>query len=434
MEQNNVRKLMQYLDASPSCYHATENLRQHLLENGYRQLLESESWQLERGGKYVVVRNDSSLIAFRIPEKVTGGFLMAAAHSDSPTMKLRESAEVESAGSLVLSVEPYGSIMYGTWMDRPLSVAGRLVVEEEGRLCTKLVNVDRDLLVIPSLAIHMNRSVNDGLALKPNVDLRPLLGTAGDKGKFRAMLAEAAGVKEESILSMDLYLYPRMKATLIGADEQYVLSPRLDDLQCAFTCAEGFLQAGESGSVPVLCVFNNEEVGSSTLQGANSNYLDYVLQRISRALGRTEEEHQMALAESFLVSADNAHAVHPNYPDRADVNEKVTVNGGVVVKFNANQKYCTDAVSAAVFRRICRMADAPCQTYSNRADMPGGGTLGNIGVTRVSVSAVDVGLPQLAMHASCEVAGTEDTENMVRIMETYFSCELHRSSDGSLSL
>ncbi len=434
MEKSVVGKMLDYLDASPSCFHATENLKQMLLNDGYQLLRESEVWQLQRGGKYVVIRNDSSLIAFRIPTELTGGFVMAAAHSDSPTFKLRETSEVESGGSLVLTTEPYGGAIRAAWMDRPLSVAGRVMTEEDGCLRTRLVNIDRDLLVIPNVAPHLNRTINDGVALKPNVDLRPVIGTADDKGKFRALVAEAAGVKEENILSSELFLYPRMRGTLIGAEEQYVLSPRLDDLQCAFTCTEGFIRAKEGGSVPVLCVFNNEEVGSGTLQGADSNYLGNVLKRISRALGRTEEEHMAALAGSFMVSADNAHAVHPNHTEYADANEKVSINGGVVVKFNANQKYATDAVSAAIFRRICRMVDAPVQTYSNRADMPGGGTLGNISITRVSVPTVDVGLPQWAMHSACEVAGAVDTENMVRIMEFYFSRTLRLDQTGAIQL
>ncbi|MBE6961197.1 MAG: M18 family aminopeptidase [Ruminococcaceae bacterium] len=434
MENTTVRRLMKYLDASPSCYHATENLKKRLLDSGYQLLRESEVWKLQHGGKYVVIRNDSSLIAFRIPAEVTGGFMMAAAHSDFPALKLREATETESGGTLVLTTEPYGGMIFSSWMDRPLSVAGRVMTDEDGCLRTRLVNVDRDLLVIPNVAPHMNRSINDGAALKPNVDLRPVMGTADDKGKLRAMVAEAADVKEEDILSSELFLYPRIRGTLVGAEEQYILSPRLDDLQCAFTCTEGFLRAAESRSIPVLCVFNNEEVGSGTLQGANSDFLGNVLKRISQAMGRTEEAHLAALAESFMVSADNAHAVHPNHPEYADVNEKVTINGGVAVKFNANQKYSTDAVSAAVFRRICRMADAPVQSYSNRADMPGGSTLGNISITRVSVPTVDVGLPQLAMHSACELAGVEDTEHMARIMEIYFSCTLRRAADGGILL
>ena len=434
MKKTTARRLMAYLAASPSCFHAVENLTNELTEKGYTLLREHDAWQLRRGGKYAVVRNDSSLIAFRIPAEVTGGFMMAAAHCDTPTMKLREAAEVESGGSVVLSVEPYGGAIYRTWLDRPLSVAGRVVTEEDGVLRSRTVNVDRDLLVIPSLAIHMNRNVNDGVAVKEHIDMRPLLGDLADKGKLRAMVAASAGVAEESIVSTELFLYPRVSGTLVGAEEQYVLAPRLDDQQCSFTCKEGFLQAKESGSIPVLCVLNNEEVGSRTLQGADSDFLKNTLERISAALGRTPAEHCAALAESFMVSADNAHAVHPNHPEFSDVTEKVMLNGGVVVKYNARQRYSTDAVSSAVFRKLCREADVPVQAYSNRADMAGGSTLGNISISKVSVPTVDVGLPQLAMHSACELAGVEDTAGMIRVMEHYFSCTLFRDADGGLCL
>ncbi len=433
-EKTTAYRLMDYLNASPSCYHAVETMKAELAECGYEVLHEHDAWQLRRGGKYVVVRNNSSLIAFRIPAEVKGGFMMAAAHSDSPTMKLREAAEVEAAGSLVVSVEPYGGAIYQSWLDRPLSVAGRVVTEENGKLRTRLVNVDRDLLVIPSVAIHMNRNVNEGVPLKANTDLRPLLGDLADKGKLRAMVAEAAGVEAESILTTELFLYPRICGTLVGAEEQYILAPRMDDLQSAFTCKEGFLQAEEGGSIPVLCVLNNEEVGSRTLQGADSDFLKHTLERVSEALGYTPAEHRAMLASSFVVSADNAHAVHPNHPEYADVNEKVHINGGIVVKHHANQKYATDAVSSAVFRRICRMADVPVQSFSNRADLPGGSTLGNVGIAQVSVATVDVGLPQLAMHSACELAGVADTEYMIRAMKVFFAQTLCRDAEDGITL
>ena len=434
MEKTTARRLLGYLDASPSCYHAVENLKKELTEQGYCFLREAESWQLKPGGKYAVVREDASLIAFRVPAGEPAGFLMAAAHSDSPAMKLRENAEVESAGSLVLSVEPYGSAVYHSWLNRPLSVAGRIVTEENGCLRTRLVNVERDLLVIPSVAIHMDRTVNDGVALKPNVDMRPLLGDLADKGKLQALVAETAGVPAESILSAELFLYPRISGTLVGMEEQYVFSPRLDDLQCVFACKEGFLQAEEGGSIPVLCVLDNEEVGSNTVRGADGDFLQNTLMRISEALGRTPAQHYQALAESFMVSADNAHAVHPNHPEYADTNEKVRLNGGVVVKHNAQQIYATDAIAGAVFRKVCRLAEVPVQDYSNRADLRGGGTLGNISTSHVSVPTVDVGLPQLAMHTTCELAGVKDTEYMIRAMRAYFSRTLRRGEDGTVQL
>ena len=432
MEQEVTRRLLDFLDASPSCYHAVDNLARRLEAEGYERLREVEPWTLRTGGKYYVVRGDSSLAAFRVPGGVPAGFMLAAAHSDSPTYKVREEAEVLSAGNCVrLAVEPYGGMIARSWLDRPLSVAGRLVVRREGGIATQLVNVDRDLLVIPSVAIHLDREVNQGTALKANTDLLPLLGCGTERGRFRALLAEAAGVPEEDILSTELFLYPRAAAVLLGAEGEFVASPRLDDLQCVFGCLEGFLAAKEGGSVPVLCVFNNEEVGSGTRQGADSTFLTDVLERISTALGR---DWRLMAVNSFLVSADNAHAVHPAHPELSDGAERPVLNGGVVLKYNAGQKYTTDAVSGAVFREVCRAADVPVQRYSNRADLPGGSTLGNISSAHLSIPSVDIGLPQLAMHAAYEVAGSRDTALLVRAMAEYFSRSFRYLPDGSIQL
>ena len=432
MEQEVTRRLLDFLDASPSCYHAVDNLARRLEAEGYERLREVEPWTLRTGGKYYVVRGDSSLAAFRVPGGVPAGFMLAAAHSDSPTYKVREEAEVLSAGNCVrLAVEPYGGMIARSWLDRPLSVAGRLVVRREGGIATQLVNVDRDLLVIPSVAIHLDREVNQGTALKANTDLLPLLGCGTERERFRALLAEAAGVPEEDILSTELFLYPRAAAVLLGAEGEFVASPRLDDLQCVFGCLEGFLAAKEGGSVPVLCVFNNEEVGSGTRQGADSTFLTDVLERISTALGR---DWRLMAVNSFLVSADNAHAVHPAHPELSDGAERPVLNGGVVLKYNAGQKYTTDAVSGAVFREVCRAADVPVQRYSNRADLPGGSTLGNISSAHLSIPSVDIGLPQLAMHAAYEVAGSRDTALLVRAMAEYFSRSFRYLPDGSIQL
>ena len=432
MEQEVTRRLLDFLDASPSCYHAVDNLARRLEAEGYERLREAELWTLCAGGKYYVVRGDSSLAAFRVPGGVPAGFMLAAAHSDSPTYKVREEAEVLSAGNCVrLAVEPYGGMIARSWLDRPLSVAGRLVVRREGGIATQLVNVDRDLLVIPSVAIHLDREVNQGTALKANTDLLPLLGCGTERGRFRALLAEAAGVPKEDILSTELFLYPRAAAVLLGAEGEFVASPRLDDLQCVFGCLEGFLAAKEGGSVPVLCVFNNEEVGSGTRQGADSTFLTDVLERISTALGR---DWRLMAVNSFLVSADNAHAVHPAHPELSDGAERPVLNGGVVLKYNAGQKYTTDAVSGAVFREVCRAADVPVQRYSNRADLPGGSTLGNISSAHLSIPSVDIGLPQLAMHAAYEVAGSRDTALLVRAMAEYFSRSFRYLPDGSIQL
>ena len=430
-----VQKLFRFLDESPTCYHAAANAKAALTAAGAVELRESEQWKLEKGTLYVVERGDSALVAFRVPEGPFHGFLMAAAHSDSPTFKVRETAEAASAGNtLRLSVEPYGGGVWRGWLDRPLSVAGRVVIRQGDRLVSRLVNIDRDLLVIPGVAIHMDRSVNKGAELNPAVDLLPLLGCGKEPGAFRKLIAEAAGVREEHLLSTELFLYPRTKAVQTGLNGEFIVSPRLDDLQCVFGCLEGFLAAKPGGSLPVLAVFNNEEVGSNTRQGADSTFLTDVLERIAHGCGLDSEGWKAAVANSFMVSADNAHAIHPAHPEYADKGEFPVLGGGVVIKYNANQRYTTDTVSAAVFQSICRRADVPVQRYSNRADLPGGSTLGNISTAHFSVPTVDIGLPQLAMHSVCETAGAADTAYLIRAMTAYFSASFHYDSDGGILL
>ena len=428
-----VQKLVRFLDESPTCYHAAANVKAALNAAGAVELRESKPWKLEKGTLYVVERGDSALVAFRVPEGPFHGFLMAAAHSDSPTFKVRETAEAASAGNtLRLSVEPYGGGVWRGWLDRPLSVAGRVVIRQGDRLVSRLVNIDRDLLVIPGVAIHMDRSVNKGAELNPAVDLLPLLGCGKEPGAFRKLIAEAAGVREEHLLSTELFLYPRTKAVQTGLNGEFIVSPRLDDLQCVFGCLEGFLAAKPGGSLPVLAVFNNEEVGSNTRQGADSTFLTDVLERIAHGCGLDSEAWKAAIANSFMVSADNAHAIHPAHPEYADKGEFPVLGGGIVIKYNANQRYTTDAVSGAVFQAICQEAGVPVQRYSNRADLPGGSTLGNISTAHLSVPTVDIGLPQLAMHSVCETAGAADTEHLVKAMTAYFSRDFHRDRDGGI--
>ena len=420
-----VQKLFRFLDESPTCYHAAANAKAALTAAGAVELRESEQWKLEKGTLYVVERGDSALVAFRVPEGPFHGFLMAAAHSDSPTFKVRETAEAASAGNtLRLSVEPYGGGVWRGWLDRSLSVAGRVVIRQGDRLVSRLVNIDRDLLVIPGVAIHMDRSVNKGAELNPAVDLLPLMGCGKEPGAFRKLIAEAAGVREEHLLSTELFLYPRTKAVQTGLNGEFIVSPRLDDLQCVFGCLEGFLAAKPGGSLPVLAVFNNEEVGSNTRQGADSTFLTDVLERIAHGCGLDSEGWKAAVANSFMVSADNAHAIHPNHPELADPANAPVMGEGIVIKFNSNMRYCTDAVSAALFRRVCAQAGVAVQTYYNRPDIPGGSTLGCISIGHVSVPTVDIGLPQLAMHSCYETASTADTAALLAAMTRYFSTTL----------
>ena len=432
MYREDVKNLLEFIEKSPSCFHAAANMKQELLEQGYEELQESRRWELREGGKYFVMRNGSSLIAFRIPAKDFTGFHIMASHSDAPTFKVKENPEMVVEGMYTkLNVEKYGGMLCAPWFDRPLSVAGRVMVKEGNRIRTKLVAVDRDLLLIPNLAIHMNREVNDGYKYNAQVDLLPLFGDETAKDGFRKIIAEAAGVEPEDILGNDLFLYNRQKGSIWGAKEEFLSSPKLDDLQCAYASLQGFLRAEEAkDAVPVHCVLDNEEVGSGTKQGAASTFLKDVLTRINRGMGRDEEQYHTALASSFMVSADNAHAVHPNHADKTDPTNRPHVNGGIVIKHSANQKYTTDAVSAAIMRSICENAGVPTQDFLNHSDMPGGSTLGNISNTQVALNTVDIGLAQLAMHSPYETGGVKDTEYLIRMAAQFYGMQLAVTGDG----
>lgn len=419
--QDTVSSLFDFIAASPSAYQTVDTVRRRLIAAGYHELSEGAAWHLLDGEGYFVLRNGSSLLAFR-HQAAAHGFAIVAAHGDSPSYRVKMHAE--SAGTyLRLETEPYGGMIHASWLDRPLSVAGRAVLRTAGGIETRLVDLDEDLLVIPSVAIHMNRSINDSYALNPAVDMLPLYGMAEDVGGFSSRLAEALGCASEEILSHDLFLYNREHGRRVGHGGAFLLAPRLDDLACVYAALEGFLTAAPSSEIPILAVFDNEEVGSETKQGAASTFLADTLTRIADA--RLPE----MLYQSFMVSADNAHAKHPNHPELADADHAPVLGQGIVIKYNANQRYTTDAYSDAFFRRVCETAGVPTQRYCNRADLRGGSTLGSIADTKVSVPTVDIGLPQLAMHAATETAAAADLSAMVRALAAFYSASFVRSGD-----
>ena len=422
-----MEKLQKFLDYAHSTYHAVDYLKKTLQNEGYSQLCEGKKWEIAPGGKYFVTRGGSAIIAFRVPVGAPDGFLMSASHSDRPTFKWKENGILDGKYSR-LSVERYGGMLISTWLDRPLSLAGRVLVETETGVESKLVDIRRDLLLIPNVAIHMNRSANEGYKWNPATDVLPLLGGKESGAKLMPLLEEMAGGK---ILGHDLFLYVRENAKVWGMDQEYISAQAIDDLACAWGCTEGFLAAGESGSVPVLCVFDSEEVGSGSVQGAASDFLEATLQRLCGAMGW---DLKAMLSSSFMVSADNGHALHPNHPEFADPQNAPIVGGGVVLKFNAAQRYTTDGVSGALFKKVCKGADVPVQTYYNRADLPGGSTLGYISLAHVSVLSADIGLPQLAMHSAYETAGVEDAKNLVKAMKAYYSSTLSVPEDGHFEL
>ena len=421
--ENRISALQAFLDASHSVYHAAAYLSKTLEAAGYTRLAEKDAWDLVPGGKYYLIRGGTAVMAFRIPQNAPTGFMLSASHSDRPTFKVKENCEL-SGKYTRMTTEKYGGMLMAPWLDRPLSVAGRVMVATGNGVQAKLVDIDRDLLLIPNVAIHMNRQANEGYKWNPAVDTLPLIGGKDAAGNFARMLEQEAGGE---ILGHDLYLYIRQKSTVWGVEEEYISSAALDDLECAWGCTQGFLKAKESAAIPVLCVFDSEEVGSSSVQGAASNLLEDTLQRICCSLGL---ELPRMLAQSFMVSADNAHAIHPNHPEYADPNNAPVVNGGVVLKFNASQRYCTDGVAAAIFRSVCAKADVPVQTYCNRADIPGGSTLGNISLGHVSIPTADIGLPQLAMHSCYETAGVKDALWLEDAMAAYYGVALENTGEG----
>ena len=422
MYKKTAKKLLKFIQKSPTAFQAVEEMSQRLQKEGFEELKEEKHWNLKPGGDYYVTRNHSAIIAFSIPKKPAWKFHIMASHSDSPALKIKENPEMEVEKAYIkLNVERYGGMLLAPWFDRPLSVAGRLIVRKNGEIQEKLVAVDKDLLVIPNLAIHMNREVNDGYKYNVQKDMLPLYSDYDGKGSFMKLMAAEADVAEEDILGHDLFLYDRTPGTVWGANEEFISAPRLDDIQCAFASLEGFLRGERKESIAVHCVLDNEEVGSTTKQGAASTFLKDTLMRINMGLGRTQEEYLMTLADSFMVSADNAHALHPNHTDKTDPVNRPVLNGGIVIKYNANQKYCTDGVSAAIFKDICDRAEVPYQIFVNRSDMAGGSTLGNISNTQVPMKTVDIGLAQLAMHSVYETTGAKDTESLAKAAAVLFA-------------
>lgn len=424
-----MNDLLTFIDQSPSPFHAVDTLAKTLSAAGYTRLSESSPWHLAPGGKYFVTRNGSSLLAFRIPRADFTGFLFSASHSDAPTFRVKENAEMESPdGYLRLNTEGYGGMLCAPWLDRPLTVAGRALVQKGNTIETRLVYVDRDLLMIPNVAIHMNREANNGYKYDLKCDMVPLLGLGKSKGAFKAAVAQAAACAPADILGWDLVLSPRQKGLIWGMENEFISSPRLDDLQCAYGCFQGFLTAADSDSVPVFALLDNEEVGSRTKQGADSTFLSDLVDRICAALGR---DRAIAVANSFLVSADNAHAVHPNHPEYADPTHRPAMNNGLVIKHGS--RYATDGAAQAVFAALCRKAGVPVQQFFNRSDLAGGGTLGNIANAHVSMNTVDIGLPQLAMHSCFETAGVKDTDYLIQAMAAYYSATF-REENGTFTL
>lgn len=427
--------LVEFLQESVTPFHAAATAESWLRAAGFTRLEEADYWNLEPGKGYYTTRNGSSVVAWRVPDHAIGGWRIVASHSDSPTWKIKTDI-VENDGCRRLSVEGYGGMIMSTWLDRPLTVGGRVIVKTEDGIESRLVCIDRDLLVIPSLAIHFQRDINKGHTFNPQVDMQPLWGPAGSR-TLTDLVAEELGVDTADILDSDLQLVTRQAPTQIGPDGEFFMAPRIDDLECAATTLLGFLDAAaetDSACAPVWAMLDNEEVGSSSRMGAQSSYLRDVLDRIVDAIPHSGQAMHRAMANSFMLSADNAHATHPNFPQKSDPCAPVRLGGGVVLKYNASQKYTTNAVSGAIFRAICEKADVPVQVFTNRADEAGGSTLGNLQSHTLPIPMADIGLAQLAMHSAVETASVADAAAMTKAVAAFYRVHLRALGDGTYTL
>ena len=417
-----MNNLINYLNKSYTAFHAVKNIENLFIENGFQKLEESQKWNILPNTSYYVIRNASSIIAFKTPKDVTNtSFNIVASHSDSPCFKLKPNVEIKDGRNeyTKLNVEPYGGMIAYTWLDRPLGIAGRVFVEEEDGVKELLVNFD-ETVTIPSVAIHLNRK--NEFAPNPQIDLLPLFG--GTKKSFEEVLNKYTNGLET--VSFDLFVYNKEAAYIYGADNEYLASARLDDLECAYTSAKSLIDANPK-NISVCAIFNNEEVGSRSNNGAASTLLKDVLERVALSLNL---DIYAALSNSFIVSADNGHAVHPNHPELSDATNAVYMNKGIVIKHQAGLSYTTDALSEAVFKKICKLANVPFQDYTNRSDQRGGSTLGAISLGQISISSVDIGFPQLAMHSSIETAGVFDIDYMLNAIKKFYEVQVLKQDNS----
>lgn len=410
------KQILDMIKESVTAFHAVNRIKKELLAAGFEELFENEPFRLTNK-KYFICRNNSSIIAFKIGDDLANySFNIVASHTDSPTFKLKPNFEIACKSGNKLNTEGYGGMLDATWFDRPLSIAGRALVNDGG-IKEQLVDFKECVLTIPSLAIHLNRNANSNASYNNQTDMLPLVGNRNIKAELVKML----GVSEEQLLGFDLYLYNRERGLIWGENDEFISAPQLDNLECAFTSLISFLESENKSGINVYASFDNEEVGSRTKQGAGSTFLYDVLYRINKGLGFDEEKYMQAVSQSFLVSADNAHACHPNYEGLYDQTNRTYMNKGVVIKYNSNGSYTTDGVSEAILVGYLKKANIPYQKFTNRSDMRGGSTLGNISLSQVSLNSVDIGLPILAMHSINETGGAYDIDYMIDLLKEVYS-------------
>lgn len=430
MENDYASSLLRFLGNSPCNFFAVDTIRRELENNGFSELNLSDRWVLKKGGKYYTTKNDSAIFAFTIGEKAMEelGVKIITAHSDSPCFRVKPNPIIKSENGIIkLNTEVYGGPILYTWFDRPLSVAGRVILKGADALhpVTKLLRINRPILVIPHLAIHFNRAVNEGNPLSKQKDMLPILAKVNDTAEkdnlLLNLIAKELNVDIQDILDFDLMLYDCEKATFVGLNNEFISSGRIDDLSMAHAAITAVIEGTDTYTTKVAAIFDNEETGSGTKQGAASPVLANILHRINEAFGGSDSDFYRAISKSFMVSADNAHAFHPNYSEKYDPTNHPFLGGGPVIKINANCKYMTDAHSAAIFRSLCEEAGSPYQYFVNHSDVAGGSTLGNILTSQIDIEGVDVGNPILAMHSVRETGSAEDHNNMVKTFVHFFS-------------
>lgn len=415
------RQLMDFLNKSSSNFHAVNEMRSELINNEFIELKSNEVWKLEKNKKYFMTVNGSAIIAFDLNDfNKESGFKIVASHTDAPNFKVKPSAVKIKNGYVTINTEAYGGLINYAWFDRPLKMAGRVIVKNNDTLETKLFDSNKAIAFIPSLAIHMNRKVNEEAKFNRHTDMSPII-SQDEVFDLKAYLAKELNVNSDVIIDYDLSFKPSEQSTYVGVNEEFISSNHLDNLQSAYVSLQSFIDSKSNEGINVYVSFDNEEVGSMTKQGAHATILKDVLERVSYSMGRNNEEHLISLSKSFIVSADNAHANHPNYPNSNDENHIVKLNGGVVIKYSANQKYTTDSLSASLMLDLAKGANVDVQTFVNRSDSPGGSTLGAISGTQVSIKSVDIGMPQLAMHSSMELSGSSDSHSMYNLLMAFYN-------------
>lgn len=430
-----MKNFLKFIEDTPTAYHAAKKIKTILSQNGFCELQEQQEWKLKKGGKYFIGRNMSSVLAFVIPNTDVKGYNVAAAHLDSPTFKLKPNFCLERGNYQSLNVEVYGGPIFSTWMDRPLGIAGRVFIKEKNQILAKLIDLNKGIAVIPNMPIHYNREVNKGVELNPQIDMLPLFqDTNIGNADLYDFIAKEINIKKEDILSSDLYLTNLDRGRFIGLNEEFILAPQIDDLECAYGILQAFLNSTPKNTINLCVLFDDEEIGSSTTQGADGTMLDVVMRRIATSLSKTEEEYYQMLAHSFMVSADNAQGFHPNHPEKYDKTNACYLNQGIVIKNAARGSYSTDGLSSAYFQAICLKANVKVQKNTNRSDILGGSTLGSISLRHVSIPSVDIGLAELAMHSAYETAGSLDLKDFIQAMKEFYNSSFDFTNEEKIIL